>query len=40
MTPINKILLALVAIVGIALLFSAAVVVSTVRTEIQMLVGW
>ena len=40
MTPINKMLLALVAIVGIALLFSAAVFVSTVRMELQLLIGW
>ena len=40
MTPTNKILLALVAIVGTALVFSAAVLISTVRMEIQMLIGW
>jgi hypothetical protein len=40
MTPTNKILLALVAFVGTALLFSAAVFVSTVRMELQLLIGW
>jgi hypothetical protein len=40
MTPTNKILLALVAIVGTALLFSAAVFVNTIRMQIHMLIGW
>ena len=40
MTPTNKILLALVAIVGTALLVSAVVFVSTVRMELQLLIGW
>lgn len=40
MTPTNRILLALVAIVGTALLFSAAVFVSTIRMQLQLLIGW
>ena len=40
MTPTNRILLALVAIVSTALLFSAAVFASTIRMQLQLLIGW